>query len=752
MNEDKVDFVGPVYGDFYLTELFDKIQTESIYTTTPVILYKDKLKTNKIAVSGSSLFNASVVKIMFPKAEILEYKTLEDCIGAVADGSVDNTIITSGKLNVLHKFRDMHKLTYSELTKNVELCLYVNKGSSELLKILNKAIYLSATEMKGAAFVTAADGDKRVSFMDVVRENLVPVLTFMIIGTLGISFLFFRMYKIEKKARKAEADELALEREIERAKVLQLEKQAAEDANKAKSDFLSQMSHDIRTPMNAIIGMTSLAKLEVEDPEAVKDYLRKIGDSSNILLELINNILDMSALESGKMKISKEEFDFKDLLTGMSGIFYQQASQKQVEFRVHMSNVLKERIVGDELRLKQIFLNLLSNAVKFTNPGGIVDLTVTQEQLDKENGMLHFVVKDTGIGMSEDMQKRLFLPFEQESSGVTKKYGGSGLGMSIAFKLIEKMGGTIKCETALGEGTTFSVDLPFGITANSNRETHVAAEFDKLRVLVVDDEETSRQYCSMLLANMRIKHEIADSGEHALEMMGEAEDKGEPFNLLIVDWKMPEMDGIEFTKAVRQIFGKDNIVLIASSYDMNEIRSEAVDSGANYLINKPLFQSNLFNLLMQISGKPALDDIVQLKDKKYDFAGRKILLVEDVAMNMEVGIKLLKLVGANVTCAEDGREAVEVFENTENQYFDCILMDVNMPIMNGYEAARTIRSSSKGYAATVPIFAMTANAFASDIAEALESGMNGHIAKPIDPKVLYETLDKAFAEEAERKN
>ena len=521
----------------------------------------------------------------------------------------------------------------------------------------------------------------------------------------------------------------------------------AESSNVTKSRFLAQMSHEIRTPMNAIIGLTTLAKVSSEDGPKVREYLEKIEESSRLLLGIINDILDMSAIESGKLKVANQPFNFKQILSRIVSIFYQQATQKNITFNVHMHGVNQEQMIGDELRVQQIFMNLLSNAIKFTPAGGAIDVSIIQASISMGKVHMRFEVKDTGCGMSEDMQKRLFTPFEQESATTAHKHGGSGLGLSITKRLIEMMGGSIKCESKLEFGTTFTVDLVFGVCQNEQQATYLAADFEGMHVLIVDDDEDAGEYCRVLLEKMKVRADVCTSGQQCLEMMGEAEEKEDPYNMCIVDWKMPVMDGLETTTQIREIFGDDDVILIASSYNLQEIEARGREAGANYFINKPLFPSSLFNMMMKVAGG-APDNMEENNvHKGYDFAGRKVLLAEDVVMNIEVAVKILKLVGVDTVCAEDGQQALDIFKKHPAGTFDCILMDINMPVMNGYDATKKIRESGKADAKTIPIYAMTANAFTTDVTAALDAGMNGHIAKPIETDVLYKTLKEAFAKQ-----
>ena len=513
---------------------------------------------------------------------------------------------------------------------------------------------------------------------------------------------------------------------------------ASEEANGAKSRFLAQMSHEIRTPMNAIIGLTSIAKTEIDSPEKTNEYLTKIQSSSKLLLGIINDILDMSAIERGKLKLERAPFDFKKQLSGIVTMFYQQAKQKQIEFHLHMNGVTEEHLQGDELRVTQIMMNLLSNAMKFTPIGGKIDFTVTQSSRTLDKVYMRFTVKDTGCGMNEDMLNRLFLPFEQQDASTARKHGGSGLGLSITKNLVEMMGGSIRAESTVGEGSLFVVDIPFLSCEECLVES---SNFEDIRTLIIDDEEDACKYCGLLLERLGIRYDYVLDGESALEALGEAEEQGDPYRLCIIDWMMPVMNGGEVTRQIKSVFGEESVIVIASAYDISEMQEAGREAGASYFISKPMFQSSLYNVLVRIAGKIVEPEYTDA-DKKYDFTGRHFLVAEDVELNMEVAVRMLEMTGAKVSRAENGKIALEIYEKEPEGYFDCIFLDINMPEMDGYDAVRAIRNSTKGDAHSVPVFAMTANAFAEDIAAAMDAGMNGHIAKPIEMHILYETIEE----------
>lgn len=516
----------------------------------------------------------------------------------------------------------------------------------------------------------------------------------------------------------------------------------AQRANSAKRDFLSRMSHEIRTPMNAIIGMVTIAAAHITERDRVEDCLRKIGFSSKHLLSLINDVLDISKIEDGKLTITKEPFELRQLTDSVSSIIYQHARDKGIGFEVRLNGVDEEMVVGDCMRLNQILLNLLSNAVKFTPSGGRISLDI--KQIPQKNGgvLMNFTVSDTGIGMSEEFLKRLYLPFEQADGTISQKYGGTGLGMSITKNLVSLMDGTIQVKSKIGRGTSFTVELPLALPGGCSSLLRPPASVESLSVLIVDDDLGTCEHAKILLERMKIAAKWVQSGEDAVKTVRSAHETGKDFDVCFIDWQMPEMDGIETTRNIRRIVGPDTLIIIITAYDWSCIEQEAREAGADAFLAKPFFQSSMYNTLMAVRGHRhgKIDESAAAGRQKFD--GVHILLAEDNELNCEIAVEMFKLIGVTVDCAGDGQRCVESFMAEKSGTYDAIFMDIQMPVMDGYSAAKTIRGSIHPEAKTMPIIAMTANAFSEDVSAALAAGMNGHIAKPIDLDILVRMLNK----------
>ncbi|MDO4962063.1 MAG: response regulator [Eubacteriales bacterium] len=515
----------------------------------------------------------------------------------------------------------------------------------------------------------------------------------------------------------------------------------AESANKAKSDFLANMSHDIRTPMNGIIGMTAIAAAHIDDKERVVDCLQKITGASRHLLSLINEVLDMSKIESGKVDLAEEEFNLSELVDNMVTMIRPQVEEHGHDFKISIRNVTHERVIGDSLRMQQIFMNMMSNAVKYTPDGGEIKLTIEEKPTNRPKvGCFVFTFEDNGIGMSEEFQQHIFEPFSRADDGRITKIQGMGLGMPIARNIARMTGGDIEVKSKLNEGSTFIVTI--FLELQEENEINFA-EFADLRVLVADDDETACEAACIMLDDIGMKSEGVTSGREAVNSVIEHHDRAQDFFAVLLDWKMPDMDGVHTAKAIRKAVGPDIPVIIISAYDWSEIEQEARAAGVDAFVSKPLFKSRLVHVFDTLVNHSAEQERAPLQDiEDMDLSGHRVLLVEDNELNSEIAKEILEMTGLAVETAWDGTEAVDKMTECADGYYDMIFMDIQMPKMNGYEATRAIRSMGKAYCKRVPIVAMSANAFAQDVEASRNSGMNEHIAKPLDMSALARVLER----------
>ena len=513
-------------------------------------------------------------------------------------------------------------------------------------------------------------------------------------------------------------------------------------ANRAKREFLFNMSHDIRTPMNAIIGFTSLAATHIDNKEQVLDYLKKISISSQHLLSLINDVLDMSRIESGKVKIEEKAVHLPDLVHDVRSIIQPNISSKRLALFIDTMDVVDEDIITDPLRLNQVLLNILSNAIKFTPTGGMVSIRIAQKPgAPKGCGNYEFRIKDNGIGINKEFQKHIFEEFTREESSTVSGIQGTGLGLSITKNIVDLMGGTITLESEPGKGSEFIVNLCFPLSGQK-AEIKQLPQLEGLRALVADDDTNTCLSVSTMLSKIGMRPEWTISGKEAVIRTKYAVEQGDAFSVYIIDWLIPDMNGIEIVRQIRKVIGDSCPIIILTAYDWADIEEEARAAGVTAFCEKPLFLSELRKVLaepfrVQPEQTPALQP-------KASFDGKRLLLVEDNALNREIAIEILKEAGFLVDTAEDGVEAVEKMEQSAPGQYDLILMDVQMPRMDGYEATRRIRALPDPRKAGIPIFAMTANAFEEDKQNALNAGMNGHIAKPLDIPHLLKVLEEAL--------
>ncbi len=535
----------------------------------------------------------------------------------------------------------------------------------------------------------------------------------------------------------------AVREEQTQKQLLQDALESANRASAAKSDFMSKMSHDIRTPMNAIIGMTAIAAAHVENPDRVRDALGKISSSSRHLLGLVNEVLDMSKLESGTISLTAEEFSLSELLNSMLLMIQPQIQAHKHKLQVHIQDIRHENVIGDSLRIQQVFLNLMSNAVKYTPDGGEISVTVREQAVSASaTGCYVFIFEDNGIGMSQEYLAHIFEPFSRAEDLRTSKIQGTGLGMAIAQNIVHMMNGNITVESQLGKGSKFTVTIYLSLQDAQDVDT---SELADLSVLVVDDDDTACQTLCAMLDEIGMRSEGCNSGEEAVAAVQRGLDTALPFYAAILDWKMPGMDGLDTARAIKRLVGDTLPIIILSAYDWSDIEPEARAAGVDAFLSKPVFRSGLIRTFKQLrneapessSQTSPLEPLLE-----HDFSGRRILLVEDNDLNREIAREVLEMVGLTVEEAENGKIAVDRFSASEVGYYGMVLMDIQMPVMNGYDAAAAIRALKRPDALRVPIIAMTANAFVEDIQAAKAAGMNEHLAKPIDFDALSSVLKK----------
>ena len=536
---------------------------------------------------------------------------------------------------------------------------------------------------------------------------------------------------------------------MEKSRALVEALNAAEQANRAKTAFLSNMSHEIRTPMNAIIGLDSLALRNDALPEETREYLEKIGGSARHLLGLINDILDMSRIESGRLVIRKEAFSFSGMLEQINTMVMSQCGEKGLTYECRIIGGVSDSYIGDDMKLKQVLINILSNAIKFTNAPGSVTLTVERTASYATQSTLRFSVRDTGIGMDPAFIPKIFDAFTQEDSSRNNKYGSTGLGMAITKNIVELMNGTISVQSEKGVGSEFTVVVTLTNCEHQGVGAHLMKPGD-LRILVVDDDAIDAEHARIVLDEAGIQADTCFSGEEALQMLEVRHTKHEPYHLVLLDWKMPEMDGLEVAQEIRKRYDKETTVIILTAFSWDEIMDEALHAGVDSFLAKPLFSSHVIDEFERIARKNNMS--LYKEKKRAELKGRRILLAEDIMINAEIMKQILQMREAEIDHAENGAIVLQMFRESAIGQYDAILMDVRMPEMDGLEATAAIRALDRPDAKTVPIIALTANAFDEDVQRSLQVGMNAHLSKPVEPERLFETLEELIWEADQKKN
>ena len=518
----------------------------------------------------------------------------------------------------------------------------------------------------------------------------------------------------------------------------------AEEASKAKTAFLSNMSHEIRTPMNAIIGLDTLALHEENLPGQTREYLEKIGESARHLLDLINDILDMSRIESGRIVLRKEEFSFSAMLEQINTMVMSQCGDKGLTYACRIIGRVDDYYIGDDTKLKEVLINILSNAIKFTDAPGSVTLTIERTAVYGDQSTMKFCVRDTGIGMDKEYIPKIFDAFSQEDSSRKNKYGSTGLGMAITKSIVEMMNGTISVESEKGVGTEFTVVVTLKNCENAGIKRENSVDQSKLYALVVDDEAIAVEHAKMILEEAGIRADGCTSGREAIGMLEVQHAKNDPYNLVLMDWKMPEMDGLEVSKQIRERYDNETTVIILTAYNWDDVAGEAEKCGVDSFLAKPLFASNVIGEFERVGRRNNMK-LFQEKQRA-ELTGRRVLLAEDMEINAEIMMDILDMEDIEADHAENGRIAVEMFEASAEGKYAAILMDIRMPEMDGLEATAAIRALDRPDAKRIPIIALTANAFDEDVQRSLQAGMNAHLSKPVEPDLLYQTLGELIYE------
>ena len=703
--------------------------------------YFNENEENTVAIEKGKLSLKWYVSYHYPNWEIVEYDSAEAAEKAVKDGEADCFVAESGQLT---NYIEDTKLNIVSLMQPGNTAIAVRLDDNVLLSILNKTLKTMSTSMLTGALSVYENSSKKVTLADFIKDNLLVVATifillFALILTIVLSSLR-RSRDAEAKAKKAAKQSQELNKKLQEShKELEVALLRAESANSAKTTFLNNMSHDIRTPMNAIIGFTSLAASHVDNKDKVKEYLSKISTSSEHLLSLINDILDMSRIESGKVKINENPLHLPDLLHDIRTIVQPNIASRQLDFLIDTVDVRDEDIIADKLRLTQVLLNILSNGIKFNKIGGTIGVRVKQlKSAPTGYGSYQFIIRDTGIGMKPEFQEHIFESFSREETSTVSGIQGTGLGMAITKNIVDMMGGTITVKSEEGKGSEFTVNLTFKLS--KEKKTYAKVDhLQGLKVLVADDDTDTCLSISSMLTEIGMRSEWTVSGKEAVIRAKHSMEIGDEFYAYIIDWLMPDMNGIETVRRIRRVIGENKPIIILTAYDWSDVEAEAREAGVTAFCEKPLFMSQLRDLLAN-----PVPTVKETREQTSGCNGKQILLVEDNELNQEIAQTILEDAGFVIETANNGKTAVEIMEKAAPGQYDLILMDIQMPIMNGYEAARQIRALNNPGVSAIPIVAMTANAFEEDREKSFEAGMNGHLAKPVSVQTLMDMIYKVI--------
>ena len=736
IKNDEIDVIFPVYDDAWSRESEDLYQTTPLVEDRIMIAYTgdyddDVLK--RVASTEAAIGQQDFLEQYDPSAELVNYPSRDEAFRAMSRGEVDSVIGNASIMQLFiaeHPEYDSFNTAYLEASEGFSFA--VSRNEPTLAVIMQEATQQIDDALITTALIQYSEARAPFSLLEVIQHYALPLLVIglVIIAVIVIVFLRYRRQVNLFNEHQAAARE-----------ALQTVLDAADNASAAKTSFLSNMSHDIRTPLNAIIGMTAIAGANINDTNRVKDCLAKISSSGKHLLSLINEILDVSKIESGRIELSDEPFDLSVMLKDLVDINRPQADAKH-QMIIRVKDIVHEEVIGDHVRLQQIYTNLVSNAIKYTPEGGTIDITLEEKNAGSAKiAQFDFTVKDNGIGMSKDYLPHVFDAFSRAERKEVVEQQGTGLGLPIALSAARMMNGDIEVKSELGKGSTFTATVFLKI---AELDESVYEEFIDLPVLIVDDDEVVCESTHIMLQDLGMKPEYVLSGREAVDRLVDAEVAGEQFFAVIIDWIMPGMDGVQTIREIRKRTNEDVPIIVISAYDWTEIEKEARQAGASFFVSKPLFKSRLKQLFVELLwAEPAQKDVEEKLDvTQIDFSGKRGLLAEDNELNAEVAAAFLEAAGFKLERALNGQEAFEMVRDHEPGYYDCVFMDMQMPVMNGLDATRAIRDLPRedtDYDA-LPIFAMTANAFVDDVRKTKEAGMNGHFAKPLDFTVLLTTL------------
>ena len=759
VEEGRIDLMFPAYVSNSVKHDYRIIGGKSLATVTSNLAYLDDYgdgKNKRIGVNRNNLMQYYYSRDTYPNSQIVLHDDIQGCLDGVLNGTLDGTFLNGFRSEALLKPGKYHSLRTLRAKSDFQIHMAFAEDNIGLMLLMNRGLTILDPDFINKVSYAYMGRIYTYSMMDFLQDHILFVIvTVAVIVALIVALVGYRISnrKLEGINRELTEYSETIEKQRQQESELreQLEKkqndlkdalQMAQAASRAKTAFLSNMSHDIRTPMNAIIGFTGLAANHIHEPELVREYLATISQSSEHLLSLINDVLDMSRIESGKMTLHEKEESLAEIIHVLREIVLADVRAKRLDLRIDAAEIRNEVVYCDKLRLNQVLLNLLSNAIKYTNPGGTISLRITQKPAAQATrGTFEFRVKDNGIGMSEEFAKTIFDPFTREESSTVSGIQGTGLGMAITKNIVEMMGGGISLTTKKGEGSEFVVRLDFGIPEGKNSGAEIP-EMKGARTLVVDDDVDACQNLAAMLREAGLRSEWCVSGREAVIRAEESLRCGDRFAVYVVDRQMPEPNGIETVRRIRKAVGKDAFVILLTEEDPREIAGEAEAAGVDGFITPPIFPSDLRKALLKIRGEAAPGQ-ADRKEEVFSLKGKKVLLVDDSSLNLKIGVLVLQGQGMTVDTARNGQIAVDMIREKGIDAYDFVVMDVQMPVMNGYEATGIIRKLPGGD--RLKIIAFSANAFEEDKEKSLKAGMNGHITKPLKIEDLVNELKRFVA-------